>query len=47
MKIIYNDGSILSCSSVVFNGGDLEVDDLYSVPIGDIERIEDDDEEEV
>lgn len=40
MEIIYNDGSILECSTIEFYGSDLYVDDYRIVPIDDVERIE-------
>ena len=40
MEIIYNDGSILECSTIEFYGSDLYVDDYRIVSIDDVERIE-------
>lgn len=41
MKIIYNDGSILTGYVITFSGNMVIVDDIYYVDIQDIERIED------
>jgi hypothetical protein len=40
MSIIYKDGSVLECCEVVFCGGYVIADGIYTVNINDIERIE-------
>ena len=40
MKIIYYDGSVLECSEIYFAVNELIVDDIYSVPINQVLRIE-------
>ena len=40
MEIIYNNGSILECSTIEFYGGDLYVDGYRIVSIDEVERIE-------
>lgn len=39
MYIIYTDGGVLECSTVVVDGACLIADDIYEVPIGEIDRI--------
>ena len=41
MKIIYKDGSALECYTIEICGGELYCDDMYIVPVDDVERIED------
>lgn len=40
MKIIYNDGSILECSTIEISGNHIYADDIYVVNVDDIEIIE-------
>lgn len=45
MKIVYTDGEVLECSKIKFYNGDLMLwelyaDDVYTVPINDIDHIE-------
>lgn len=40
MKIIYRDGSILVCNMVWFEGDNIIADDIYTIPIEDVLRIE-------
>lgn len=42
MKLIYFDGSELSCETIEVIGNDFYCDDYRIVPISDIERIEED-----
>ena len=42
MKIYYLDGGVLDCVSVTFCGDTLIADDIYNVPISEIDRIEED-----
>lgn len=42
MKIIYEDGSILTGSVITVNGGTLYVDDIYEVNTSEVLRIEED-----
>lgn len=41
MTIIYKDGSKLECSSIKIYSGSFYVDDMYFIPIDDVELIED------
>lgn len=40
MKVIYYDESILECDEIRFSGEELIADDIYTVPLEEIERIE-------
>ena len=45
MKIVYTDGEVLECSKIKFYNGDLMLwelyaDDIYTIPIDDIDHIE-------
>ena len=40
MKVIYYDESILECDEIRFCDGDLIADDIYNVPLEEVERIE-------
>lgn len=40
MYIIYTDGGVLECSTAVVYGACLIADDIYEVPIEEIDRIE-------
>lgn len=40
MKIIYYDGGVLECCEIYFADNELIVDDIYSVPIVEAQRIE-------
>ncbi len=40
MKIIYYDGSVLHCSSLYFTEKEAIADDMYIIPIIEIQRIE-------
>ena len=40
MKIIYTDGSILKCNVIFIEGNELNADDLYTVSLDDVLRIE-------
>ena len=42
MKIIYYDGSVLTCSHIDIYGDVLIVDDIYEVPIIEINSITED-----
>ena len=41
MTIIYKDGGKLECSSIEIYGNTLYADDIYIIPIDDVELIED------
>lgn len=43
MKIIYYDGSILNGNTIYFTEHELIVDDIYTVPLVEVLRIEEDD----
>jgi hypothetical protein len=40
MKIIYYDGSTLECSSIYVTADELIADDIYVVPLIEVQRIE-------
>ena len=40
MKIIYYDGSELECSSIYVAENELIADDIYTVPLIEVQRIE-------
>jgi hypothetical protein len=40
MKVIYKDGSVLECYEIIFAGDHIICDDIYIVPIEDIDRVE-------
>lgn len=44
MKIIINDGGILTTSEIRFSGNNLIASDVYEIPICDIDAIEEGDE---
>ena len=44
MKIIYYDGSILKCNRILVSDKEIIVDDIYNVPLIEVQRIEEDDE---
>ena len=39
MKIIYEDGSELTCEKVVIAGNNVYADDIYEVSVADVEEI--------
>lgn len=41
MKIIYNDGSELTCHKIEITGDHIYADDMYSVSIEDVKEITD------
>lgn len=41
MKIYYKDGGILECCEIQFGGDTIYADDIYTVPIDDVDHIED------
>ena len=43
MKIVYYDGGELNCHEILFNEKELIVDDVFVVPIIEVQRIFDDD----
>lgn len=43
MKIIYYDGSELTCHSIYVADSVLIADDIYEVPLIEVQRIEEDD----
>ena len=40
MRVMYNDGSELECYEIIFEDGEIICDDIYTVPIEDIDRVE-------
>ena len=42
MKIIYTDGGVLECSYIKVWGGELVADDIYVIPLDEVESIEED-----
>lgn len=44
MKIIYYDGSTLECSSIHVTENTLIADDIYTVPLIEVQRIEESDD---
>ncbi len=42
MKIIYTDGSVLTCSTIEICGSDFYCDDYRIVPMCDVVRVEED-----
>ena len=40
MKIIYYDGSVLHCNSLYFTEKEVIADDVYIIPLIEIQRIE-------
>ena len=44
MRIIYYDGSILKCNRILVSDKEIIVDDIYTVPMIEVQRIEEDDE---
>lgn len=44
MKIIYYDGSTLECSSIYVTENTLIADDIYTVPLIEVQRIEESDD---
>lgn len=40
MRIIYYDGGVLECSEIYFTEKELIADDIYVVPIVEVQRIE-------
>ena len=39
MKILYSDGGVLECEEIEIGCGELLADDIYTVPLDEIERI--------
>lgn len=46
MRVIYNDGSVLNVSEIIVEGYHLLGDDIYTIDLEEIARIEEDYEEE-
>ena len=44
MKIIYYDGSTLECSSIYVTENTLIADDIYTIPLIEVQRIEESDD---
>ncbi len=46
MRVVCIDGGVLRCSEVKFLGDTLLCSDVWHVPISEVDRIEEDEEEE-
>lgn len=46
MKIIFNDGGVLTGNEIIVLGDMLSVDDIYDVAIADVKMITDNEDEE-
>lgn len=40
MRVIYKDGSIAECSTIIFEGNHIICDDFWIILIEDIDRVE-------
>lgn len=40
MKIVYEDGSILTCNKIVLAGNKVYADDIYEVLVADVKEIQ-------